>query len=447
MLLNLEGTVDDKMRDALQEAIKYIGPLIPAQTVTVQIGSDFFSASSSRTIVAHLDPSSDPWILRLKLGVFTGRTVELGDGTFASMTPLGWLMHELAGHGLQQMFDVFIGDLRPYRTWAWPYQADENTLFHSYRLEVVPGLLGAAFGGHWDALPPVIQEKFLEFWRTHDLPIHPDWGEPVKETSVPDPDIRVIPFNGPGRVPRTEPIRLGILHAMRGNTHPNNQLLATINWFTTSHGPTIQQRRNDGWGPMADFGIGFNPKLERVEIVQFGDWRTTRSNWSAGFGDGGMATWGADEVGISIELDQSASLEEYREETLSALTELAIWLMAQPEVDIAPIKIDFWDQDRDTFIPSGWLGHDDLANGKRLGKTDVGGRFNWARFTNAISGGVPTLPLSVPDEDLAKRMAVAELGIVALGKIATNQNKEIKDLTKRMADVQTSLRDAGSVQS
>jgi hypothetical protein len=53
----------------------------------------------------------------------------------------------------------------------------------------------------------------------------------------------------------------------------------------------------------------------------------------------------------------------------------------------------------------------------------------------------------VPDEDLAKRMAVAELGIVALGKIATNQNKEIKDLTKRMADVQTSLRDAGSVQS
>jgi hypothetical protein len=234
---------------------------------------------------------------------------------------------------------------------------------------------------------------------------------------------------------------------MRGNTHPNNQLLATINWFTTSHGPTIQQRRNDGWGPMADFGIGFNPNLERVEIVQFGDWRTTRSNWSAGFGDGGMATWGADEVGISIELDQSASLEEYREETLSALTELAIWLMAQPEVDIAPIKIDFWDQDRDTFIPSGWLGHDDLANGKRLGKTDVGGRFNWARFTNAISGGVSTLPLSVPDEDLAKRMAVAELGIVALGKIATNQNKEIKDLTKRMADVQTSLRDAGSVQS
>lgn len=455
-LLTFEGTADDKMRAVVQEAIKYIGPLIPAQAVTVQIGSEFFSANSSRKIVAHLNPSGDPWLLRLKLGVFTGRTVKLGDGKLTAMPPLGWLMHELAGHGLQETFDVLIGDLRSYRTWAWPFQADENALFHTYRLEVVPGLLAAAFGGHWDAVPVIIQEKFLAFWRTNNLPIHPDWVESVEEPSMPAPEIRVIAFSGPGRVPRTQPIRLGVLHAMRGNTHPDKQLPATINWFTTNHLGTVQTRRNQGWGPMADFAIGFNPTIGRVEIVQFGDWRTTRSNWGAGFGDSGMITWGVDEVGLAIELDQSASLEEYREETLDALTELATWLMTQPEVDIAPIKIDFWDQDKDKPVPSGWLGHDDTANGKRLGKHDPGGRFNWTRFTDAITGEV-TIPVpdpvsppkpapDAPVGNLEDRVAITEKGIVTLGTITIRQDKQIADLTKRMAGMQNGLRDAGSVQ-
>ncbi len=183
---------------------------------------------------------------------------------------------------------------------------------------------------------------------------------------------------------------------MRGAVSPDLQLQATVNWFTTRNPIVRARRRLQGWGPMADFGIGFSPKVGRVEIVQFGDPLTTRANWAAGYGaHGSHLDWGVDEVALAIELDQSAKMEPYREETIDALVELALWL-PHIGVEIEPVYLGAWDQLKSEPIPTGWLGHDDTANGWRLGKSDPGLQFKWEAFIRRITPAPPALE-PVPD--------------------------------------------------
>jgi hypothetical protein len=215
-------------------------------------------------------------------------------------------------------------------------------------------------------------------------------------------DMIVRPYTGISRKPRLQPPTIGLLHAMRGDTTPEMQLPATENWFLTQNPAVRTLRRLKGWGPMADFGIGWYPKTQRVEIMQFGDPFTTRSNWSSGFGAKGVVTWGMDEVSMAIELDQSAAMEAYRGETIDRLIELALWLPSQG-IHIAPVHLPPWDQLRAQPVPTGWLGHDETANGIRGGKSDVGNKFPWDRFIDAIDAtSVPE-----PDEPLSDFAALS----------------------------------------
>ncbi len=221
-------------------------------------------------------------------------------------------------------------------------------------------------------------------------------------------DMIVRPYTGISRKPRLQPAVIGLLHAMRGDAPPDVQLPATENWFLTRNLVTRAARRVAGWGPMADFGIGWYPKTQRVEIMQFGDPFTTRANWSAGWGAKGVVTWGMDEVSLAIELDQSAGMEDYRDETIEKLIELALWLPSKG-VHIAPVHLPPWDQVKARPIPTGWLGHDETANGVRGGKSDVGDKFIWNTFIDAIDTTSVVIPEPDPETPTKLGLKVLQL--------------------------------------
>jgi N-acetyl-anhydromuramyl-L-alanine amidase AmpD len=177
-----------------------------------------------------------------------------------------------------------------------------------------------------------------------------------------------------------------LIHATRGPTTPQLQYRATINWFAFPSLTEKAKRKLRGWGPMADFCVGYNG-----ELAQFGDYQTTRPNWSAGYGAKGVATWPADAHAISIEVAQSDKLEPYSEASLKTLT----WL-CQRLMDEYNIPADFFldvNQRMDQPIPRGFTGHENLANGERLGKTDPGVKFPWIPFMDWLD------PAQTPKQD------------------------------------------------
>lgn len=216
-----------------------------------------------------------------------------------------------------------------------------------------------------------------------------------------DPQIEVIPYNGPGRRPRIEKPRLILIHATRGPTSPQLQAQATINWFARVGRIEASRRRMRGWGPMSDFLVGF-----AGDIYQFGDYRTTRANWSAGYGSGG-GQWGADEQSISIEVAQSDKLEAYSQKSIDSLVWLSRRLVA--EFGILPQKVQFWNQSRSQGVPTGFLGHEDTAHGRKTGKSDPGERFPWGVFLRRV-GQRPGRDSS----GLSVRMAFLEDAVIGL---------------------------------
>lgn len=180
------------------------------------------------------------------------------------------------------------------------------------------------------------------------------------------------------------------IHATRGPTANDLQVQATENWFA-------QQPDRGGWGSSADFVIGHDRRENgEIVIVEFGDWLRTFGSWSAGYGSNSTQEYGAAELGVAIEVGQRSTADGYSEETIAGL----VWLCRQINdriVDaggkrVPPQRIEEWNQRRDAFVPRGYIGHEDLANGKKLGKTDPGSSFPWDDFLGRLDRAEPTPP-------------------------------------------------------
>ncbi len=174
-------------------------------------------------------------------------------------------------------------------------------------------------------------------------------------------------------------------HATRGATSMQRQVSATESWFASP------ANNRGGWGGSADFVVGPDHREGgRVVIVQFEDPWNSFGSWSAGFG--GAGTLPAAPHGIAIEVAQpagrdrlgnytgakDANFEHYTPETIDACRWLVGYInetLVRRGIDpIPPVWIDAWDQQPGP-IPRGHIGHENLANGKKLGKHDPGHLF------------------------------------------------------------------------
>ncbi len=48
------------------------------------------------------------------------------------------------------------------------------------------------------------------------------------------------------------------------------------------------------------------------------------------------------------------------------------------------MRIESWSQLRSEAVPEGFIGHEDTANGVKLGKTDPGAAFPWTTFLDMV---------------------------------------------------------------
>ena len=212
--------------------------------------------------------------------------------------------------------------------------------------------------------------------------------------------VTVPPY---ARAPRVYGISLVLVHATRGNASMAAQYAATKNYFASV--PDM-----GGWAPNADVLIGAGG-----EIAEFGDWRTTRANWSAGFGFAGPpAEHGADEHAWSIELAQPASGEAYTEACIASF--IAYVRPVLQEFNLPATRVLSWDQLTSQPVPRGLIGHEDTANGKRFGKSDPGALFPWARVLVELAATPSTPPptdvldLTVPAPRVEREMTSRYLG-------------------------------------
>lgn len=211
------------------------------------------------------------------------------------------------------------------------------------------------------------------------------------------------------------------IHATRGPTPMDRQVQATENTF----GDTGYDRAG-GWGPSADWVVGPDHREGgNIVIVQFGDpWRTF-SSWSSGYGSHGAATeYGAAEIGAAIEVAQPPKMVEGRYVkgdsdvpfTMATIDAVA-WLCNHINDElvrrggdpIPPVRILHWSQKRDEPIPRGFIGHEDLANGVRLGKTDPGVMWPWDDFLMKV--GVQIEPISPPISNRTAALAAWRRGV------------------------------------
>lgn len=193
-------------------------------------------------------------------------------------------------------------------------------------------------------------------------------------------------------------------HATRGATSMDRQVQATESWFASP------ANNRGGWGGSAEFVVGPDHRRDgAIEIVRFGDTYNEFSSWSAGFG--GTGTIGAATVGIAIEVAQpagrdaqgnftgspNANFEHFTDQTIDA----CVWLVGQINRELAaldvppipPVRIPAWDQRVGEPVPAGHIGHEDLANGVRLGKHDPGHLFPWSELIMRVATGGPVLDL------------------------------------------------------
>jgi len=178
------------------------------------------------------------------------------------------------------------------------------------------------------------------------------------------------------RAPRKETPTIIIIHATRGSNKPSLQYLATKNWVrSTSNNP----EGDFSWGSSCDFIIGNEPG----EICQVGS-LVDRANWSAGFGNSYVTTWGADTKSISIEVAQSADLEDYDPDAIENLLVLCTELVLFYNIQVR--RITYLSQTG--APPGGFVGHEDTANGRKTRKSDPGDKFPWSDFMRELNSRV-----------------------------------------------------------
>lgn len=227
---------------------------------------------------------------------------------------------------------------------------------------------------------------------------------------------------------RTLPISQVQIHTTRGPGVPEDrQLAATVNWFADCDPfPTGNDR--GGWGGSADFVVGPDAAQGgRIRILEFrnalGGWEATYGSWSAGYGSRGSAReYGAAEVGVAIEIAQQRPGDPIDPRSIDATA----WLCREvilPRVvalghpPIPATRITNWTQTRARPVPRGFIGHEDLENGRKLGKSDPGPMFPWTEFlrlvaaaprtTNELTASAPTITREPPAGAMALSAALS----------------------------------------
>ena len=228
-------------------------------------------------------------------------------------------------------------------------------------------------------------------------------------------------------------------HGTQGPTTHGRQVQATENWFGSTK-PFPAGNDKGGWGGSADFVLGYDDRVGRVVIVEFGDWLNTYSSWSAGYGATSRTTYGAAEVGVAIEVAETAALGAWSSEELDACA----WLTAEVNRRIkaaggTPIpltRLDAWDQARDKPIPRGHITHAALENGRKLGKGDPSpANFNalWRRLTIPAGGLVHTVVRNDTLGAIAQRYGRTVAQLVEWNGIADPNRLEVGQVLRLSA--------------
>ena len=398
MKLHFEGTGLTPDRQAMvEETFAWFNPDWFAGydgdgDVLVKIGNEFWPAASPATSAGHLrwsrgieglgDPEFQfrPYILTRR-----GRPFQPSGGKIINLLPSGFIAHEV-GHMLDIVFpDKFQEMFTTEQKRRYSYAA-------SWQTEGWPSILGMAFGGEqsYSALDGRVQTIVRDWWMGAMDGLPPEYWYPTRPSPVTEePPMSAVddlvnefhPYTGPARRKRIHwPPRVIIVHATRGPTTPELQYRATVNWFTKHN---VTRNRLRGWGPMADFVVG-----AQGVIGQFADWRDTRSNWATGYGGRGSGTFGADEWSIPIEFAQTDQREPMTEKCLERGAML-VKALAE-ECGIPVVRVNPYTQ-KDATV-TGITGHDDTANGIKLGKSDPGWTApEWVNFLGLVLGITPAM--------------------------------------------------------
>ena len=221
-------------------------------------------------------------------------------------------------------------------------------------------------------------------------------------------DVRVTPQPWL-RMPRIKPIRFIEIHATRGNTTPEKQMGAALNWVQSPRnvgnldGARNIDYANPEWGSSFSYVIGTDGSMGTVLDDN------QMPTYSAGYGGTG-STYAIDEYGISYELAQSQAQEPFTDQVYDRLTtEVAVKCL---KYNIPPVMVSIMSQKG--TVPAGIVRHDRCENGIKLGKTDPGVQFNEVRFIAALKAKMeperepePVLePISEPESLKEESMVI-----------------------------------------
>lgn len=222
--------------------------------------------------------------------------------------------------------------------------------------------------------------------------------------------------------PRKYVPRLITIHATRGKSAPNLQYSATRNWLQS----VSNEQENFSWGSSCNFIVGNDPG-EITLVSSF----EVYSSWGCGFGETG--TWSVDEHGFSIEIPQSVGLEAFDVDAINNALDVCEYLCRT--YNITPVRIPFLSQTGE--IPSGLVGHEDTANGKKLGKTDPGDKFPWDSFITTLAKRLSPTPSSerVQQARLDFGTAAGELWIKDPSKGQKWNSRGLDDWRKKYGDL------------
>ena len=188
-------------------------------------------------------------------------------------------------------------------------------------------------------------------------------------------------------IPRTKPIRFIEIHATRGNTTPEKQKGAALNWVQSPQNVGGRDASGDPeWGSSFSHVIGADGS--KGTVLDDNQMPT----YSAGYG-GVNSTYAIDEYGISFELAQSQAQEPFTDALYTRLAREVAPLCIK--YDIPPVMISVTSQKG--TVPTGIVRHDRCENGIKLGKTDPGVQFNEVRFIADVKAKIA--PDKPPQED------------------------------------------------
>jgi hypothetical protein len=234
----------------------------------------------------------------------------------------------------------------------------------------------------------------------------------------PDEAVNItVPWLKGPRPAGTSP-RIIIVHATRGASAQAVQYAATKSWFnSTGNGSAAQ-----GWGGCATIVIG-----QDGQKCTFMDELREVPRFSAGYGSFSEPNgWCADYWGLSMELAQSAAQEDFDPRTIErAAMQIAEWCK---RYGIDPVHRQYLDQRGAQPAQTGIVGHDELENGRKLGKTDPGPKFPWTQFMARVGFYMGSAPQPIEEEIMPRFNAV----VPRLQGAAAPQTVQLTDFDQQL---------------